>query len=90
MTSSDATMLYYRGYFIESRLCEGTATDSIRRPDGSWRASPPSFVTGPWEVWVVIRSGPAGALEEVGILNSEGAARKLIDELNAAALVGAK
>jgi hypothetical protein len=79
MNASDATMLYYRGYLIEARIREGAAT----------RESPPASVPGPWEVWVVIRSTPSGAYEEVGILNSEGAARKLIDELTTPALLGA-
>jgi hypothetical protein len=63
MTASDATMLYYRGYLIESRFAEGPAITE----------------------WTVLRSAPSGDLEEVGILSSESAARKLIDELTAPA-----
>jgi hypothetical protein len=77
------TILYYRGYFIESRMCDGTATRSIKRPDGTWRDSPPTWVTGAWAVWVVFKPDDGGGYEEIGIVNSERAARHMIDELHA-------
>jgi hypothetical protein len=34
----------YRGYWIEKRLLSMSATGRIKRPDGSWRETPPTIV----------------------------------------------
>jgi hypothetical protein len=64
-------MTEYRGYWIYARGGWLTGTDSIRRPDGSWRFSPPTWVGGDHEWWVIARRSPGGELEEVAVAATE-------------------
>jgi hypothetical protein len=72
-------VLEYRGYLLIRRTYAGTATDSIRRPDGSWRFSPPTFVCGPWSVWVVARRSSDGAVEDLATATGYEAACAWVD-----------
>jgi hypothetical protein len=69
----------YGGYLLIERVYPGTGTNRIRRPDGTWRSSPPTFVCGSWTGWVVARRLTGGALEELATAVDYEAAREWVD-----------
>ena len=69
----------YGGYLLIERVYPGTGTNRIRRPDGTWRSSPPTFVCGSWTGWVVARRSTGGAVEELATAASYEAARQWVD-----------
>jgi len=71
----------YRGYWIEKRLMFFSATGRIKRPDGTWRETPPTLVEGPYFQWFVLKPSEDGTLEEINFAVSEQAARQIIDGL---------
>ena len=72
----------YRGYWIEKRLVLLSATGRIKRPNGSWRETPPTLVGGTHHQWFVLKSSTDGTLEEIGFAGSEQEARQIIDGLS--------
>jgi hypothetical protein len=73
-------VIEYRGYWLLHEPGAGTATDRIKRPDGSWRYSPPTFVSGPWE-WVIARRTEGGQFQRIAVAATEEEARRKVDEL---------
>jgi hypothetical protein len=69
----------YRGYLLIERLYTGTATNRIRRPDGTWRRGYPTVVCEPWTGWVVARRSTGGAVEELATAVDYEAAREWVD-----------
>ena len=69
----------YRGFLLIERLYPGTATNRIRRPDGTWRSSFPTIVCEPWTGWVVARRSTGGAVEELATAASYEAACQWVD-----------
>jgi hypothetical protein len=69
----------YKGYHLLQRDYPGTATDSIRRPDGTWRYSPPTIVSGEWRGWVVTQRSSGGAVEGLQEVPSLEEARQWVD-----------
>jgi hypothetical protein len=69
----------YRGYLLLRRVYSATATDRIRRPDGSWRRSAPTIVDSDWVGWVVGRRSASGAVEELATAASDEEARRWVD-----------
>jgi hypothetical protein len=69
----------YRGYLLIQRVYPGTATDRIRRPDGTWRRSYPTVVCAPWTGWVVARRSAEGTVEELATATSHEAACQWVD-----------
>ena len=66
----------YRGYRIACRTSGGFGTNAIRRPDGSWRESPPTIMESGRQEWVIL----SDEFEELAIVYSEEEAKILIDE----------
>jgi hypothetical protein len=69
----------YRGYLLIERVYPGTATDRIRRQDGTWRYSQPTVVCAPWSGWVIARRSTCGAAEELATAVSYEAACQWVD-----------
>ena len=69
----------YRGYLLIQRVYPGTATTRIRRPDGTWRYSPPTFVCVPWTGWVIARRSTGGTVEELATAVTYEAACQWVD-----------
>ncbi|HZY88072.1 MAG TPA: hypothetical protein VFE78_24770 [Gemmataceae bacterium] len=73
-------MIEYRGYRLLPEPGEGTGTDQIKRPDGSWRYSPPTIAGGPWD-WVIARQSEGGEWGRIAVAATEVEARRKVDEL---------
>jgi hypothetical protein len=69
----------YRGYLLIERVYTGTGTNRIRRPDGTWRHSTPTFVCSPWTGWVIAQRSTSGAVEELAAAVDYEAAREWVD-----------
>jgi hypothetical protein len=70
----------YRGYWLLHEPGYATGTDQIKRPDGSWRYSPPTVVGVSWE-WVIARRSEGGELQRIAVAATEEEARRKVDEL---------
>jgi hypothetical protein len=71
----------YRGHWIEKRLLSASTTQRVKRPDGSWRETPPTIVDGPYYRWFVLKPSADGTVEEIDFVDSEQEARQIIDGL---------
>jgi hypothetical protein len=70
----------YKGYLLLQRDYPSSATDSIRRPDGTWRYSPPTWVEGGWQGWVVAQRSSEGAVEQLQQVRGLEEARQWVDQ----------
>lgn len=70
----------YRGYWICPSHGWYFGTSRIRRPDGSWRESPPTIVDG-LGTYAIGWKSPAGDLEQIDSAESVEEARAKIDRL---------
>jgi hypothetical protein len=77
--SGEEVVVEYKGYLLLERVYPGTATDSIRRPDGTWRDTPPTVVSGEWRVWEVALRSSGGEVEELQRFRSFEDARRWVD-----------
>jgi len=73
------SVVEYKGFLLIERVYPGTATSRIRRADGTWRDSAPTFVCEPWSVWVVALRLSNGDVEELGEMDSFAAAESWVD-----------
>jgi hypothetical protein len=69
----------YRGYLIEKRLVSLSTTSRVKRPDGTWRETPPTILRGTHSQWFVLKPSTDGTLEEIDFTGSEQEARQIID-----------
>jgi hypothetical protein len=75
----EEVVIEYKGYLLIERAYPGSATNRIRRPDGTWRYSEPTVVGRGWSGWVVARRSPGGAVLELEALSSCEEARQWVD-----------
>jgi hypothetical protein len=74
----------YRGYVLIQYLVSFSATNRIKRPDGTWRDSPPTLLGEGKYVWCIRKRLPSGPLleglgEELATVDSEEEARRCVD-----------
>ncbi len=72
-------MIEYRGYFLTHEYVEWSGTDRIRRPDGTWRTSIPTYVGRRWQ-WTISLRHASGSLDRIDVADSEDAAKQRVDE----------
>jgi hypothetical protein len=70
----------YRGYVLTRREQGGDGTCSIKRPDGTWRYSPPTIVDGSQVVWVISKRSTPDESDVLALVKSEEEARRRVDE----------
>jgi hypothetical protein len=80
MINGEGVVVEYKGYLLLQRDYSGTATDSIRRPDGTWRYSPPTFVCGGWQRWVVARRSSGEVVQELQEVRNIEEGRRWVDQ----------
>lgn len=72
-------VIEYRGFLLLQRRYSASATNRIKRPDGTWRSTMPTYMGMDWNAWVVGQRLPNGAIEELTIAASPEEAQRWVD-----------